>query len=445
MLRRVISLAGRSRTRLMPIWTRSASPAIPVQSIQRWQHSFNKDMPRVVELKNGTKVKGTFSEKEMERRVNCLRKYMEDNRIEASVLTSYHNINYYSDFLYCAFGRHYGLVITMDKSIFISNNVDGGQPWRRTHGDNIAYTDWHKDNFFFAIGEVLKDYKGKIGVEYDHIALENFKKLEKVLPAQPLVDVGEPTMQMRMIKSEEEIELIKQGARIGDMGGWACVETLGEGVSEYEVSFKATEVMVREIAKTYPHAELRDTYVSTQTGVNTDGAHNPPTSRRLNKGDILIMNCFPVIAGYFMSLERTMFIEHVTSERHLELWNVNCEVHRRGLELIRPGARCDEIAAELNEIYDKYGVKKFRTFGYGHSFGVLNHYYGREAGLEFREDVDTVLKPGMVVSMEPMIMIPQGMEGAGGYRENDMLVVTEDGAENITKFPFGPEHNILKK
>ena len=49
-----------------------------------------------------------------------------------------------------------------------------------------------------------------------------------------------------------------------------------------------------------------------------------------------------------------------------------------------------------------------RTFGYGHSFGVLCHYYGREAGLELREDIETALEPGMVVSIEPMIMIPEG-------------------------------------
>ena len=73
------------------------------------------------------------------------------------------------------------------------------------------------------------------------------------------------------------------------------------------------------------------------------------------------------------------------------------------------------------------------------------HYYGREAGLEFREDIETVLEPGMVVSMEPMIMIPEGMAGSGGYREHDILLVTENGAENLTGFPFGPEHNIIQK
>ena len=88
-------------------------------------------------------------------------------------------------------------------------------------------------------------------------------------------------------------------------------------------------------------------------------------------------------------------------------------------------------------------VLKYRTFGYGHSFGVLSHYYGREAGLELREDIETVLEPGMVVSIEPMIMLPQGHPGAGGYREHDILVVTEKGAENIAHFPYGPEHNII--
>ena len=64
--------------------------------------------------------------------------------------------------------------------------------------------------------------------------------------------------------------------------------------------------------------------------------------------------------------------------------------------------------------------------------------------MEFREDIETVLEPNMVVSMEPMITIPEGQPGAGGYREHNILVVNETGAENITHFPFGPEHNIVK-
>ena len=150
-----------------------------------------------------------------------------------------------------------------------------------------------------------------------------------------------------------------------------------------------------------------------------------------------------MIGGYYTALERTLFFDHA-SDSHLEIWDVNVEVHRRGLELIRPGVRCCDIAEELNEIFSKHDLLQYRTFGYGHSFGSLSHYYGREAGLELREDIETVLEPNMVVSIEPMVMLPETLPGAGGYREHDILVVTEDGAENITAFPFGPEHNIIR-
>lgn len=149
-----------------------------------------------------------------------------------------------------------------------------------------------------------------------------------------------------------------------------------------------------------------------------------------------------MIGGYYTALERTLFWG-TPDDASLKVWEANVKVHKEGLKLIRPGAKCGDIARELNEILAEHGLLQYRTFGFGHSFGSLCHYYGREAGLELREDIDTVLEPGHVVSMEPHLTVPQGTPGAGGYREHDILVVTEDGAENITKFPFGPEHNII--
>ena len=83
--------------------------------------------------------------------------------------------------------------------------------------------------------------------------------------------------------------------------------------------------------------------------------------------------------SYYTALERTLFLDHV-SDAHLKYWEANVEVHERGLELIKPGVKCSEIALELNEIYRKYDLLQYRSFGYGHSFGSLCHYYGREAG-----------------------------------------------------------------
>ncbi|MFK7993297.1 MAG: aminopeptidase P family protein [Granulosicoccus sp.] len=390
---------------------------------------------------NGNKAEQTFSASEMQRRQDAIRQYMAQNDIDAALFTSYHNINYYSDFLFCQFGRRYGLVITGEEATTISAGIDGGQPWRRTFGNNVTYTDWNRDNYFHAVRNLVGTAT-RIGIEYDHVNIDLLHLLNAEFPQVQFVDIAAPAMQLRMIKSAEEIAHITKMTRIADLGGAACVEAIAVGVSEREVALHSTATMVREIAKTWPNAELLDTWTWFQSGLNTDGAHNPVTSRLIESGDILSLNCFPMVAGYYVALERTLFAESA-SEEHVRLWQINCQVHDRGKELLVPGNKCSDVAKELNEMYAAENLLQYRSFGYGHSFGVLCHYYGREAGLELREDCDTVLEPGMVVSMEPMITIPDHLPGAGGYREHDILVITDSGNSNITGFEYGPEHLIV--
>ncbi len=397
-------------------------------------------------IQNGEKQKLTFSDAEMERRINGLRDIMAAKDLDAVVLTSFHGIKYYSDFLFTYFGRHYAFVVTQKSTCTISANIDAGMPWRTSYGDNIVYTDWNRDNYYEGIREALRRAgvtAKRVGVEDDSLPTLLRGRLENALNGAELVDISLESMRQRMVKSAEEIEVIKHGARIADLGGEAIREAIRPGVTEYEVALAGTEAMVHEIAKTFPHREVRDTWVWFQSGINTDGAHNWPTTRKLEAGDILSLNCFPMTSGYYTALERTLFVGEPIPEAR-RYWDINVEVHEAGLELIKPGAVCKDIAAELNKIYVDYGLLPNRTFGYGHSFGVLSHYYGREAGLELREDIETVIEPGMVVSMEPMITIPEGQPGAGGYREHDIVVVGEDSTEDITKFPYGPEKNIIQ-
>ena len=379
----------------------------------------------------------------MDGRQNRLRKLLAEKKVDAVLLTSYHTICYYSGWLYCSFGRKYGMVITEKAATTISAGIDGGQPYRRGHADNVTYTDWRKDNYFRAVQSLAKGVK-RLAIEGDHVTLALKRQLDDAFPGVEILDLAPEIMWLRTIKTPEEHKLIKEGARLCDVGGWAVVGATSAGVPEHEVALASTSAMIRDIGKSFPFAELMDTWTWFQSGIETDGAHNPVTNKKVARGDILSLNCFPMIFGYYTALERTLFCEKAT-DTHLDLWEKNCAVHRRGLELIVPGAKCSDIAAELNDIYRQWDLLKYRSFGYGHSFGVLSHYYGREAGVELREDVDTELKPGMVVSMEPMIMIPEGQPGAGGYREHDILIVGPKGAENITKFPFGPEHNIIPK
>ena len=398
-------------------------------------------LPSLINIDNGARPQGTFSVAEMNRRLTGLRNLMAQLGVDTVVMSSYHNINYYSDFLYCSFGRNYALVITDQNQTSLSANIDGGQPARRTFGDNLVYTDWQRDNYYKGLASLIKG-KQTVGVEFDQVSMHMMDKLKAALPDCEFVDISEGAMKLRMIKSAEEIEHISKMTKIADLGGEACVEAIDVGVAEHEVALHSTRAMVKEIARVFPNAELLDTWTWFQSGINTDGAHNPVTSRKIESGDILSLNCFPMVAGYYVALERTLFAKSVSDE-HRRLWEINCQVHDAGKALIQPGARCCDIAHALNEIYAEHDLLQYRTFGYGHSFGVLCHYYGREAGLELREDIETVLQPGMVVSMEPMIMLPEGLPGAGGYREHDILVVGESGSTNITGFPYGPEHNVI--
>ena len=390
---------------------------------------------------NGEKAPLPFSNAEYERRLKTLRSIMDEQGLEVVLLTSMHNIAYYSGFLYCSFGRAYGCVVTKDQCTTISANIDAGQPWRRSFGDNLIYTDWRRDNYWRAVAHVLGPQK-RLSIEADHMTLAMREALASMLNAPEVVDIAPATMEARMVKSAEEITLITEAARIADIGGEAVRDAIGIGVREIDVAMAGRDAMELAISQSFPDSEMRDSWVWFQSGLNTDGAHNPVTCRKLERGDILSLNTFPMISGYYTALERTLFVGEV-DDASLKAWEANVALHEYGLSLIKPGASCSGICAELNERAEELDILQYRSFGYGHSFGVLSHYYGREAGLELREDIDTVLEPNMVVSMEPMIWLPEGVPGAGGYREHDILVIGSQGAENITGFPYGPRHNII--
>ena len=186
-----------------------------------------------------------------------LRTILADLNLDAAILTSYHGINYYSDFLYCRFGRRYALVVTHDAVTSVSANIDGGQPWRRTVGANVVYTDWRRDNYFHAL-QTLLPKAGRIGIEFDHVDLETRSLLGEAFEAAVFVDVAAPFMRQRMVNRSRN-RTHPRRSRVADIGGAACVEAIAVGVPEHEVALHSTQAMVREIARSFPDGELMDT------------------------------------------------------------------------------------------------------------------------------------------------------------------------------------------
>ena len=403
-------------------------------------HMTGLQRPDFYRFHQGEKVL-PFSDAEYEARLTGLRRIMTAEGLDAVVLTSMHNIAYYSGFLYCTFGRPYAQVVTANDTVTFSAGIDAAQPWRRCYGDNITYTDWQRNNYWRAILSVVGQDKA-VGYEGDHLTLVQKALMDEFLTPSSTADIAPATMKQRFHKSPAELDLIRAGAATADVGGYAVREAIKVGAREIDVAMAGRDAMELEIVKRYPDAEYRDTWVWFQSGINTDGAHNPVTGRMLERGDILSLNSFPMISGYYTALERTLFVETV-DDASLKIWEANVAAHEYGMSLLKPGVSCAEVTHAINDFFAERDLLQYRTFGYGHSFGVLSHYYGREAGLELREDIDTVLEPGMVISMEPMLTIPEGQPGAGGYREHDILIITEDWNDNITGFPYGPNHNVV--
>jgi len=167
--------------------------------------------PDFFTLHNGDKAKLPFSDKEYQTRVDSLREVMSKNNLDMIILTSMHNIAYYTGFIYCSFGRPFGCVVTENKISTISANIDASQPWRRSHTDNVIYTDWKRDNFLKAIVSIIgRDEPPKnIGIENDHVTLDVKEKLTSIFIFSSFSDVSNDLMNLRIIKSNEEIEIIK--------------------------------------------------------------------------------------------------------------------------------------------------------------------------------------------------------------------------------------------
>jgi creatinase len=218
------------------------------------------DRPDFYRFHNGEKAPLPFATAEYEARLAGLRATMAETGVSACVFTSMHNVAYYSGFLYCAFGRPYACVVTQSDCVTIAAGIDGGQPWRRSVGDTITYTDWQRDNFWRAVAHVT-GAGAVIGHEGDHLTLQARDRLEDFLKPATMVDMAPAAMRQRMTKSAAEIALIRKCTAIADVGGYAIRDAVAEGTREIDVAMAGRDAMEREIARVFPDAEYRDTWV----------------------------------------------------------------------------------------------------------------------------------------------------------------------------------------
>ncbi|MEE1567951.1 MAG: Xaa-Pro peptidase family protein [Arenicellales bacterium] len=384
---------------------------------------------------------GTFSHSEMQNRLNCLTGVMEDADVEAIIATSFHNVLYYSDFWMTPFGRgHYAVMMKAGEGALIAPRIEFDRPANYSWFDDVRiYWDTKSplEGSVRLIVEAMADRgitSGRIGVEYEYLTVGFHRSLQEALPNCEFVDITLPVMEAQIIKSEEEVALMRGGAQVAVVGAEAFMSTIAVGVTEVEVARVAVAAMEDEMRIRFPDLEVQeDTFSWCQSGVDrTYVAHAPNTWRPIERNQLLSLNVFPMIAGYYHLLERSVFFGELpdTVRKPLE---VQIAAHHAGIKMLRPGVRFNQIDDVIDPILESSGYLSDRTFGSGHSFGIMSRWYGRDEIGEMRPYNNRELQPNMVVSMEPMISV----ENIGGFRHADMFLITADGSELLTTFDNG--------
>jgi len=268
----------------------------------------------------------------------------------------------------------------------------------------------------------------RVGIELAHISVGLLEKLRAALPEAEFVSVDDVLASRRLIKSAEEFELLTIGGEVAKIGAQEFLSSFREGVTEAEVAARAVAAMDIAMSSLIPRG-VTSTYSYCQVGRRSLTPHLHPGGRRIKKGDVVGMNVFPVISGYCVELERTFVYGEETAEQAQAL-RVATEAFHVGKDMVAPGVLMSEIDEVTRRMIAEAGLGEFIRHGTGHAHGIMIGASSREEGGELRTYNRHELRPGMALSVEPAVFLPD----IGAFRHSDVMLVTEGGAHCITDF-----------
>lgn len=275
-------------------------------------------------------------------------------------------------------------------------------------------------SLFQTLGELFNKHGiKKVGLDKDDITLAMYEGIKEHVPDATFFSVQDPCVEIRKIKEPEEIKLIKKAVEIADKAFLHILEYIRPGLTEAEVALEL-EFFMRRLGGT---RNAFDTILA--SGKRSALPHGVATNKTIQAGDIVTMDFGTVYQGYHSDLTRTIILG-TPDARQQEIYDLVLKAQEDVFKQIQPGMRGSEADSLARNI--------IKEAGYGENFG---HGLGHGVGLEIHERPrlslcdETILEPGMVVTVEPGIYL----SGWGGVRTEDMLVITPDGCERLTRSP----------
>lgn len=386
-----------------------------------------------------------FSAGELARRQESFSKRIAERNIEWAVFSSSDAVYYITGVpLLSPWGRPTLAVMGSDgQGCIIGSNIEAKTMEKNT---NLADVRTYGDdrNVHESALQMVVDYiksrqasPGCIGIESCPITLNYYTRLTTAFPAVKLLDISDIVYDLRIIKSGEELEILRLGGEIAKIGASAFLEALQENVTELSVAAYAVQEMDKALGALYPLDKSEvggatSSYAYCHSGEHTFTPHAHPTGKRIIRNEVIGLNVFPVIWGYCTELERTFVFGEPSREQQKALDAINEAMVRCKAALV-PGVgawEVDKLALDILLNEHKFS-RHCILHGTGHSMGIMIGSSGREELGELRPYNKNTLKAGMVISVEPALYIP----GVAGFRHSDVMEVCEKGSKCQTEFP----------
>ncbi|MBQ8166959.1 MAG: aminopeptidase P family protein [Lachnospiraceae bacterium] len=364
----------------------------------------------------------------MNKRFDNLQNIIVDKTLDGVILTDGYNIDYLS-----GYKGHTGMLLVLGQDRYILTDSryteQAASEAREYFIIDIGMDGYSKtvkrlveEKYSMEHGECESNVELNIGFEDKSISYSQYRALADVFDniKVNLVHLEESVNKLRMIKSAEEIELIAKAEAIGDEAFNHIINFMEVGMTEKQVALEL-EVAMKSLGA---DGLSFDTIVA--SGKNSSMPHAVPTDKVIEDGDFVTMDFGCVYKGYCSDMTRTVYMGDELTEKQLEVYTTVLAAQKEALKAIKPGVVCSDI--------DKIARDYIAAAGYGDCFG---HGLGHGVGLFIHEEprfsrtCDEVLVPGMVLSVEPGIYLP----GEFGVRIEDLIVVTEDGYENLAASP----------
>lgn len=334
---------------------------------------------------------------------------MDQHNIDGFLITSPINRRYVTGFT----GTAGTALITATDARFITDFRYTEQAEAQVEGFQVVE---HKKLMIDEIRNQVKETKVKrLGFEKDFVTYGQYETYQKHLEVE-LIPISGLIEEIRIIKTEEELDVMKKAAKIADDAFLHIQKYIKPGVKEIEIANELEFFMRRQGAT----SSSFDTIVA--SGWRSALPHGVASTKEIASGELVTLDYGALYNGYCSDITRTVAVGEIDDQLK-EIYDIVLEANKRGVQEIKPGMTGKEADAVTRD----YITEK----GYGKNFG---HSTGHGLGLEVHEAPTLssrskqVLKPGMVVTVEPGIYIP----GVGGCRIEDDIVITESGNERLT-------------